>query len=104
MLIHVKFNEIATVKIGEKIGKFWRAPCQKCLDTTNRLVSFPSGKIEHGGKQDIRVQSRVKRGHCTREYYFRGGKSLDIRYVYLFFRQADNITNWRTAHVDLYAR
>jgi hypothetical protein len=24
--------------------------------------------------------------------------------VYLFFRQADNITNWRTAHVDLYAR
>ena len=39
-----------------------------------------------------------------RQYYLRGGKSLDIRYVYLFFRQADNITNWRTARVDLYAR
>jgi hypothetical protein len=69
-------------------------------------VAFYDAQVqfEHGGKQDIRVQSRVKRGQCTREYYLRGGKRLDIQYVYLFFRQADNITNWRTARVDLYAR
>jgi hypothetical protein len=69
-------------------------------------VAFYDAQVqfEAGGRQDIRVQSRVKRGQCTREYYLRGGKSLDIRYVYLFFRQADNITNWRTARVDLYAR
>ncbi len=69
-------------------------------------VAFYNAKVqfEHGGSQDINVQSRVRRGQCTREYYLRGGRKLDIRYVYLFFRQADNIANWRTAQVDLYAR
>jgi hypothetical protein len=69
-------------------------------------VGFYDAQVQfvHGGRQDIRVQSRVKRGQCTREYYLRGGQRLDVRYVYLFFRQADNILNWRTAQVDLYAR
>ena len=69
-------------------------------------VGFYDAQVQfvYGGRQDIRVQSRVKKGQCTREYYLRGGQRLDIRYVYLFFRQADNILNWRTAQVDLYAR
>jgi hypothetical protein len=57
-----------------------------------------------GGQQDLRLRYKVKRGQCTRELNLRGGRGADIRYVYLYFRQADNILNWRTAEVDLYAR
>lgn len=69
-------------------------------------VAFYDAKVQFsgGGRQDIRVRSRVRRGQCTPEYLLRGGKRLDIRYVYLFFRQADNASNWRSAQVDLYAR
>jgi hypothetical protein len=57
-----------------------------------------------GGQQDLRLQYKVKRGQCTPVLNLRGGRRTDIRYVYLYFRQADNILNWRTAEVDLYAR
>ena len=85
-------------------GRYRYSRIKLCVRVADVAFYDAQVQFEHGGKQDIRVQSRVKRGQCTREYYLRGGKKLDIRYVYLFFRQADNITNWRTAHVDLYAR
>jgi hypothetical protein len=69
-------------------------------------VGFYDAQVQFsgGGRQDLQVRSRVKRGQCSRELVLRGGRQLDIRFVYLFFRQADNIGNWRTAQVDLYAR
>lgn len=85
-------------------GRYRYSRIKLCVRVADVAFYDAQVRFEHGGKQDIRVQSRVKRGQCTREYYLRGGKRLDIRYVYLFFRQADNITNWRTARVDLYAR
>ena len=85
-------------------GRYRYSRIKLCVRVADVAFYDAQVQFESGGKQDIRVQSRVKRGQCTREYYLRGGKRLDIRYVYLFFRQADNITNWRTAHVDLYAR
>ena len=85
-------------------GRYRYSRIKLCVRVADVAFYDAQVQFEHGGKQDIRVQSRVKRGQCTREYYLRGGKRLDIRYVYLFFRQADNITNWRTARVDLYAR
>ena len=85
-------------------GRYRYSRIKLCVRVADVAFYDAQVQFEHGGRQDIRVQSRVKRGQCTREYYLRGGKSLDIRYVYLFFRQADNITNWRTARVDLYAR
>lgn len=85
-------------------GRYRYSRIKLCVRVADVAFYDAQVQFEHGGRQDIRVQSRVKTGQCTREYYLRGGKSLDIRYVYLFFRQADNITNWRTARVDLYAR
>lgn len=69
-------------------------------------VAFHDAQVVfvRGGQQDLRLRYKVKRGQCTRELNLRGGRSSDIRYVYLYFRQADNILNWRTAEVDLYAR
>jgi hypothetical protein len=88
----------------QAFGRYSYASIKLCVRFAD--VAFYNAKVqfEHGGSQDVKVQSRVKRGQCTREYYLRGGKKLDIRYVYLFFRQSDNIANWRTAQVDLYAR
>ena len=85
-------------------GRYRYSRIKLCVRVADVAFYDAQVQFEAGGRQDIRVQSRVKTGQCTREYYLRGGKSLDIRYVYLFFRQADNITNWRTARVDLYAR
>lgn len=85
-------------------GNYRYSRIKLCVRVADVAFYDAQVQFEHGGRQDVRVQSRVKRGQCTREYYLRGGKKLDIRYVYLFFRQADNITNWRTAQVDLYAR
>jgi hypothetical protein len=85
-------------------GRYRYSRIKLCVRVADVAFYDAQVQFEAGGRQDIRVQSRVKRGQCTREYYLRGGKRLDIRYVYLFFRQADNITNWRTARVDLYAR
>ena len=90
--------------IIQAYGRYRYSRIKLCVRVADVAFYDAQVQFEHGGKQDIRVQSRVKRGQCTREYYLRGGKRLDIRYVYLFFRQADNITNWRTARVDLYAR
>jgi hypothetical protein len=56
------------------------------------------------GQQDLRLNYKVDNGECTPVFNLRGGRRSDIRYVYLFFRQDDNILNWRTAEVDLYAR
>lgn len=88
----------------QAFGRYRYASIKLCVRFAD--VAFYNAKVqfEHGGSQDVKVQSRVKRGQCTREYFLRGGKKLDIRYVYLFFRQSDNIANWRTAQVDLYAR
>lgn len=68
-------------------------------------VAFYDVKVVYarGSAQDLNVRSKVKKGRCTREFSVYRGRS-DIRYVYLYFRQADNILNWRTAEVDLYAR
>jgi hypothetical protein len=85
-------------------GRYRYSRIKLCVRVADVAFYDAQVQFEAGGRQDIRVQSRVKTGQCTREYYLRGGKRLDIRYVYLFFRQADNITNWRTARVDLYAR
>ncbi len=85
-------------------GRYRYSRIKLCVRVADVAFYDAQVQFEAGGRQDIRVQSRVKTGQCTREYYLRGGKSLDIRYVYLFFRQADNITNWRTARVDLFAR
>jgi hypothetical protein len=90
--------------IIQAYGRYRYSRIKLCVRVADVAFYDAQVQFEAGGKQDIRVQSRVKRGQCTREYYLRGGKRLDIRYVYLFFRQADNITNWRTARVDLYAR
>ncbi|MFZ4649668.1 MAG: hypothetical protein ACOYLV_03070 [Rubrivivax sp.] len=56
------------------------------------------------GQQDLRLNRKVSGGSCTPNLNLRGGRRTDIRYVYLYFRQADDILNWRTAEVDLYAR
>lgn len=56
------------------------------------------------GEQDLHLRRKVESGSCTPELNLRGGRRTDIRYVYLYFRQADNITNWRSAEVDLFAR
>jgi hypothetical protein len=90
--------------IIQAYGNYRYSRIKLCVRVADVAFYDAQVQFEHGGRQDIRVQSRVKRGQCTREYYLRGGKRLDIRYVYLFFRQADNITNWRSAQVDLYAR
>ncbi|WP_353218256.1 hypothetical protein [Sandarakinorhabdus sp.] len=69
-------------------------------------VSFYRAEVQltTGNRRDLNLRSRVANRQCTQEYYLLGGKSFDIRYVYLYFRQADNYNNWRSAQVDLYAR
>ena len=69
-------------------------------------VSFYRAEVQltSGNRRDLNLRSRVANRQCTREYYLLGGKNFDIRYVYLYFRQADNYNNWRSAQVDLYAR
>ena len=58
---------------------------------------------ERGGQQQLQVRTKVNKGSCSPAYYVWSGR-YDIRYVYLYFRQADNFLNWRQAEVDLYAR
>jgi hypothetical protein len=88
----------------EAFGRYRYSRIKLCVRVAD--VAFYDVQVQFaaGGRQDVKVQSRVKRGQCTREYYLRGGKNLDISYVYLYFRQSDDILNWRTAQVDLYAR
>ena len=90
--------------IIQAYGKYRYSRIKLCVRFAD--VGFYDAQVQFsgGGRQDLRVRSRVKRGQCSRELVLRGGRQLDIRFVYLFFRQADNIGNWRTAQVDLYAR
>ena len=85
-------------------GRYRYSRIKLCVRGADVAFYKAQVQFEYSGRQDVSVQSRVRRGQCTREYYLRGGKSLDIRYVYLYFRQADNVLNWRSAQVDLYAR
>jgi hypothetical protein len=85
-------------------GRYRYSRIKLCVREADVAFYKAQVQFEYSGRQDVNVQSRVRRGQCTREYYLRGGKSLDIRYVYLYFRQADNVLNWRSAQVDLYAR
>ena len=85
-------------------GRYRYSRIKLCVRVADVAFYNAQVQFQYGGRQEVKVQSRVRRGQCTREYYVRGGKSLDIRYVYLYFRQADNILNWRSAQVDLYAR
>ena len=85
-------------------GRYRYSRIKLCVRVADVAFYNAQVRFENGGRQDIKVQSRVKRGQCTREYYLRGGQNIDIRYVYLYFRQSDNIFNWRSAQVDLYAR
>jgi len=85
-------------------GRYRYSRIKLCVRVADVAFYNAQVQFENGGRQEVKVQSRVKRGQCTREYYLRGGQSLDIRYVHLYFRQADNIFNWRSAQVDLYAR
>ena len=85
-------------------GRYRYSRIKLCVRVADVAFYNAQVQFQYGGRQEVKVQSRVRRGQCTREYYLRGGKSLDIRYVYLYFRQADNILNWRSAQVDLYAR
>jgi hypothetical protein len=85
-------------------GRYRYSRIKLCVRVADVAFYKAQVQFENSGRQEVKVQSRVRRGQCTREYYLRGGQSLDIRYVYLYFRQADNIFNWRSAQVDLYAR
>jgi hypothetical protein len=88
----------------QAFGRYRYSRIKLCVRVADVAFYDAQVQFESGGRQDVKVQSRVKRGQCTQEYYLRGGKSLDIRFVYLYFRQSDDILNWRTAQVDLYAR
>lgn len=69
-------------------------------------VKFHEARVvfARDGQQDLRLNRKVHGGSCTPNLNLRGGRRTDIRYVYLYFRQADDLLNWRTAEVDLYAR
>jgi hypothetical protein len=69
-------------------------------------VKFHEARVvfARDGQQDLRLNRKVHGGSCTPNLNLRGGRRTDIRYVYLCFRQADDLLNGRTAEVDLYAR
>jgi len=69
-------------------------------------VKFHSARVVYvrDGQQDLRLNYKINNGACTPVLNLRGGRRSDVRYVYLYFRQDDNMLNWRTAEVDLYAR
>jgi hypothetical protein len=85
-------------------GSYRYSSIKLCVRSAD--VSFYDAQVvfTRGAQQDLRLRYKVKRGQCTPTLNLRGGRRSDIRYVYLYFRQADNILNWRTAEVDLYAR
>jgi hypothetical protein len=85
-------------------GSYRYSSIKLCVRSAD--VSFYDAQVvfTRGAQQDLRLRYKVKRGQCTPTLNLRGGRRSDIRYVYLYFRQADNILNWRTADVDLFAR
>ena len=84
-------------------GRYRYTQVKFCVRGADVAIHDVQVVYERGGQQPLQVRSKVRKGECTTPYYVWSGR-YDIRYVYLFFRQADNFLNWRQAEVDLYAR
>jgi hypothetical protein len=100
---YAKAGKAADKDIINAYGNYRYSRVKLCVRGAD--VGFYDAQVVYsrGGAQDLKVRSKVKKGQCTREFNVWRGRN-DIRYVYLYFRQADNFLNWRTAQVDLYAR
>lgn len=100
---YAKAGKAADKDIINAYGNYRYSRVKLCVRGAD--VAFYDVQVVYwrGGVQDLQVRSKVKKGQCTREFNVWRGRN-DIRYVYLYFRQADNFLNWRTAQVDLYAR
>jgi hypothetical protein len=100
---YAKAGKAADKDIINAYGSYRYSRVKLCVRGAD--VGFYDAQVVYwrSGVQDLQVRSKVKKGQCTREFNVSRGRN-DIRYVYLYFRQADNFLNWRTAQVDLYAR
>jgi len=85
-------------------GSYRYSTIKLCVRRADVRFHSAQAVFVRDGQQDLRLNYKINNGACTPVLNLRGGRRSDIRYVYLYFRQADNILNWRTAEVDLYAR